>query len=388
MARCFLSYSFEYRHIMEAIRGIIKALEFEGVDVFDEPDGAHPPAEIVQQRIKAADCVVVLYGPAKRPLTPGDSCEPARWPYEEALLAHGRDKPITLIIHAGTVLPSTLQSYQTPARFDFWDPKSFQENVHHVVKHLVEFRRRIDLPENTRQPFLYKKVEVHHRIGRGGFQQEDWYHEVIAAKSRDLFHHALGTGTDEAADAVRRCIEEGAFEVEAGVGSDWHQVRLEPVAYNAQQFEYLIRITPPLRPGEVFGYRRSFDLPNRFPLTPEEVRSKLAGNARVDPKFPTRLFEGKYYGEYLNVVYDVETVRYSFHFPRRMKIASYKAVVVELLKRDVENKEESERCNSKANLRLIEDPASPERVLELTVHRPLFNHSYYILYEPADIDAI
>jgi len=67
MAKCFLSYSYGYRHVMEVVRGLLKALEFESVDVVDETDDLRPAHAIVEERIRAADCIIVLYGPQCQP---------------------------------------------------------------------------------------------------------------------------------------------------------------------------------------------------------------------------------------------------------------------------------------------------------------------------------
>ena len=65
-----------------------------------------------------------------------------------------------------------------------------------------------------------------------------------------------------------------------------------------------------------------------------------------------------------------------------MDIENYRVTVVETLDRNTESKGESEKC--KEFLRLHKDPGSYEQVLELVVPRPLFNHSYYLLYEAGD----
>lgn len=381
MAKCFLSYSYGYRHIMEAVRGLLKALDFESVDVVDGPDDQRPPSALVEERITASDCVVVLYGPQGQPGTGSKSSAPAKWPAEEAVFALGQRKPVTLLLHPGTDLPELLKTHQSPARFDFWNPKSFQENVHHIVKHLLDFKRRVDLPPGN-QPYRYRKVENRLRVDRSGTRiYHDWYHEVVVAKARSSFHHALGTGDQVTLDAVLACFSNKEYEIEAGAGGEWHRVWLEPGACDKKAFQYLVKVEPPLEPGEVFGYRRSFDLPNHFPLTATGTKVVLE-TRKGNPEFPPHVFEGRFFGEALDIVYDSDVLVCAYHFPKKLTINNYRVKVVEYLDRAVENKAEGARC--KELLKLHKAPGSHEQVLELVIPRPLFNHTYYLLYEPGD----
>lgn len=368
---------------MEVVRGLLKALDFEHVDVVEEPDDLRPAHAIVEERIRAADCVVILYGPPRSPENGGQNLSAAKWPAEEAVFAFGSRKPLTLILHAGTDLPELLKDHQSPARFDFWDPQSFQENVHHVVKHLLDFKRRVDLPPGH-QPYRYRKVEARQRVDRSGrICYHDWYHEVVVAKTRSSFHHSLGTGDQEVLREVLECFRERRFEIEAGTGADWHRVSIEQGSFDEREVEYHVRVDPPLQPGEVFGYRRSFELPNRMPLTASEIKLALE-KRKANRSFPEHLFEGRFFGESLEVVYDADSIVYAYHFPKKVEIKSYRVTVVESLDRNTENKTESDRCNGKEFLRFSRSPGSFEQILEMVVARPLFNHSYYLLYEAGD----
>jgi hypothetical protein len=366
---------------METIRGLLKALEFESVDVVEGPDDLRPPHKVVEGRIRAADCVLVLYGPQRQPASgQTENVVAAKWPEEEALFAHGCNKPLSLIVHPETDLPKLLRDHQSPARFDFWSPQSFQENAHHVVKHLLDFRRRVDLPPGN-QPYRYKKAELRLRIDRSGSRMyQDWYHEVVVAKTRSSFHHAISTGSKPMVEEVTNCFLEKRYEVEAGTGGDWHRVSVELGPCNEEEFQYFVRIDPALQPGEVFGYRRSFDLPNRIPLTIQEVRSANE-RSQSNARFPSLLVDGRSFGEPLDVVYDADNIVYAYHLPKKLNISKYRVLVVEYLDRQVENRAESDRCNDPSYLSLRKEAGDAEQILELRLPRPLFNHSYYLLYE-------
>src|SRR5436305_14527560 len=377
MAKCFLSYSYSYRHVMEVLRRLLKALEFESVDIVDEPDDLRPPHAIIEERIRAADCVVVLYGPQRLPEREGRDLSAAKWPAEEAVFALGSRKPLTLLLHAGMEPPELLKGHQSPARFDFWNPESFLENSHQIVKHLLDFKRRVDLPPGH-QPYRYRKVEARLRVERSGRSSyHDWYHEVVVAKERSSFHHALATGDQETEDAILDCFRNQRFEVEAGAGADWHRVSIEPGSHNLDEFEYLVKVEPPLQSGEVFGYRRSFELPNHFPLTLPETSAALE-KRKKNPHFPEHIFEARFFGEALEVVYDADSIVYAYHFPKKVQIRSHRVTVVESLDMNTENRAESDRCNGRDFLKLHSNVGSYEQVLELVVPRPLFNHSYYL----------
>jgi hypothetical protein len=383
VAKCFLSYSYGYRNVMSAIRGILKALDFESVEVIDGPDDQRPTKDVVEKKIRESDCLLLLCGPENKPTPEQKAFPAAHWPNEEALFAHGMNKPITLIVHPGTEIPEFLKDMQSPARFDFWEAGSFLENVHHVVKHLSDFKRRVELPPGH-HPYRYSKVEARIRMDRlGKMVYHDWYHEVSVAAQRDVFHHALTTGSDEFAQAVMNCIENNDYEIQAGVGAEWHTVSLQPGKCDQEEFEYLVKINPPLRPGEVFGYRRTFALPNQYPTTKMGIKKALERKEKNNGKIPLYIFDDRFYGEPLDVVYDADRIIFAFHFPKRIKIKGYCVDVREQYtwKR---NEEETARCNGNEYLKYIEEPESWENILELVVPRPIFNHHYFLLYEIAE----
>jgi hypothetical protein len=85
MAVCFLSYSECYRPVMETVRRLLETLEFQ-VDVFDGPDLGRPPINVIQQRIVAADCVVLLLGPRSLRRDRRKSSLPTGQPRKESML--------------------------------------------------------------------------------------------------------------------------------------------------------------------------------------------------------------------------------------------------------------------------------------------------------------
>jgi hypothetical protein len=380
MARCFISYSYDYRHIMEIMRNVLRVLEFDSVDVVDEPDDQRPPHALVEKRIEEADCVLVLYGPQHQPQRGKRDFEGAKWPHEEAIFAYGKRKPLTLILHTGTKLPEFLNDLQSPARFDFWDHQSFLDNVHNILKHLMDFKRRVDLPAGH-QPYRYKEVMVRYRIHTSGtLLSETWYHHVIVSQIRDSFHHSLEAGDHVAVQNLLNCISDKRYELEVGPGGNWHEISIEQDSYNDRKFEYLVRVAPPLQPGEELGYRRTFERENWFPLTTNEIQAALS-RREGRPDFPPELSEGRFFGTNVDILYDADSLTMAIHFPKRVRLKCHHVVVVDFLNRLNQNPNETERCNAKEHLQVIESPASAERVLELTVPRPLFNNSYYLLYE-------
>ncbi len=377
MSTCFLSYSESYRPVMETIRRLLETLGFS-VDVFDGPDLSRPPLAEFQHRLLAADCVVVLLGP-RQPDPGGQNLEPAPWPAEEGIYAVAKEKPIALIVHPGTRVPETIQALQTPARFDFWNAEDFVRNVHNVLKHLIELQRRIDLPPGN-QPFVFTKLVARNRIQRDGTLTMEVYHEVVARQRCARFDHHLDTGLDARDSAHIQLVRPDAYEIEATVQSAPHQLTLKFEAATAQRIPYAVLVNPPLEPGERFGYRREFTVNNFFPLT----RRELLGMAD-EAGFPEayRLDDRAYYGRVWDVLYEMESIRIAVHFPRKVAIRSKRAVALTLTSRTV-NVLETERCNAKECLNLDESADAAERVLTLELRRPLINHQYILLFEPAD----
>lgn len=361
---------------METIRRLLETLEFQ-VDVFDGPDLERPPVSIFQQRIAAADCMVLLLGPRD---PGGKDAEPAHWPAEEGVYAAGREKPIplALILHPGTRVPDMIRNLQTPARFDFWDPADLLRNIHHVVKHLLDLKRRVDLPPGD-QPLLYTKAIARNRIQRGGTLVVDVYHEVVARQECPRFHHAVDTGMDKRASASISLVAEDAYDIQATLNPGRHDVSIEFENVTEREIAYYVNVDPPLLPGERLGYRREFEINNNFPLSGADLRKMAEENG-----FPSLYkIDGRiYYGDVYDVLYDMEMIVVAIHFPRRVTLRSKRAFAFSMTSKTV-NVLETERCNSSDCLALDEAPESPERVLTLTVRRPIINHEYVLLYEPA-----
>lgn len=383
MATCFLSYSESYRPVMETIRNLLVTLEFQ-VDVFDGPDLSRPPPLEFQHRLLAADCVVLLLGP--REAGPGrQDLEPAHWPAEEGIYAVAKEKPIALIVHPGTRIPETMRSLQTPARFDFWNPVDLARNAHHVVKHLLDLKRRIDLPAGN-QPFLFTKLIARNRIQRDGTLKIDVYHEVVARQQCWRFQHYFDTGLDMRAAARIRLVTPTAYEIEATLQSSPHQATLELGAPSERQIPYTVIISPPLAPGEKFGYRREFTMNNFFPLTRAEL-TRISEEEGFPEAF--RVDGRVYYGRVWDVLYEMDSIKVAMHFPRKSQtgsvvtIRSKRALALTLPLRSV-NALETDRCNSNDCLSLDEAVDSAEKILCLSVRRPLMNHQYILLYEPGD----
>jgi hypothetical protein len=377
MAKCFLSYSEAYRPVMETIRRLLDTLEFQ-VDVFDGPDLERPPASVFQQRIATADCMVLVLGPPRQEPA-GQDAEPAHWPAEEGVYAVGRERPIplALILHPGTRIPSMISNIQTPARFDFWDPQDLLRHIHHIVKHLLDLKRRVNLPPGD-QPFLYTKAIVRNRIQRGGTLVIDAYHEVVARQECPRFHHALDTGMDKRASAVVKLTTPDAYDIQATLNPGRHAVSIEFQEITDKEIPYYVNVNPPLLPGERLGYRREFEINNNYPLSKIDLLK-----AAEEEGFPNLYkLDGRiYYGEVYDVIYDMEIITVAIHFPRRVNLLSKRAFAFSMSSKTL-NPLETERCSSDC-LTLDEAPDSSERILALTVRRPIINHQYVLLYEPS-----
>ncbi len=154
----FLSYSSGYDQLKELFKRLMQALGFDSVYIFDHPDQERVTT-VIKEQLQSHDGVVVLYGPHERPPKNAKNIRAAEYPDREAHIALGMDKPLALIVHQGTYLPDFLRDYHTPPRFDFWTPASFQENVHHVVKHLLDLKRRVEVPPGATEDGFGHRIE-------------------------------------------------------------------------------------------------------------------------------------------------------------------------------------------------------------------------------------
>jgi len=373
MPKCFLSYSSAYGHLLDPLRRLLQVLEFD-VDVFDEPDISRPPADVVHSRLATADAVVVLLGPREQVAAGGSAVEPSRWPNEECILAATLKKPLAIILHPGTRLPQMAENLQTPAVFDFWDSGSFLRSAPQVVKHLQDLRRQFDLPPGN-HPFIFTKGVVHNRIQRS-YLSLQIYHEVVVRQPWDSFHHALDTGLDQSEDALISLLSE-KVEVDAPIGGVLHRPEVAFGKRTHKEIEYFVKVSPGLSAGEKYGYRREFELENWFPITRADLEARAAKAG-----FPQQYRQdGRLcYGDVYDVLFEMDSIQLIFDFPWRVKLSGRRALALSYGTRQV-NRDETERCNTRDSLWVEEDPQRGERILTLSVRRPLINHSYVLLYE-------
>lgn len=369
MSKCFLSYSSSYRHLKEPFCHLLEVLGFE-VEVFDGPDQSSIP-EAVISKINKSDALVALYGPGYKPSKKQKCFEGAKWPHDEVVLARGMSKPIVIILHSNTCLPSALEGYSTPARFDFWNPQNFMENVHHIVKSLSDFKRTIEYLGGE-QPFLYKRVVCRFRVLSFELMNIEIYNEVVARKTWSIFHHSIDYSYDN--KVILPSPEKLQYKIEKRLGPESLKVIIKFGDCTNQRIEYFIIIEPELEPGQTLGYWRSFQIPNTLPLTRSQV-SDRSNNKDI----PKNLGQNSY-GDCWLVTNESDDFTYAFHFPRDVKLKNYGACVWHNDTKQ-ENIDETERCRPLVEFK--EDPDMSEQILELTVQKPLINHAYFLLYEPA-----
>jgi len=374
MPKCFLSQSDGYGHLKEPFRRLLEALGFDHpVQVFDGGD-MHAVPDIVIERIQEADAVVVLYGPRHPPTNKRKPQNGADWPREEAVLARGMQKPILLIVHENTTLPVSLSGHQTPARFDFWDDRSFLNNIHHIVAHISGFRQRMTTAAEVSRrsaSFRVKKATMRTIIHSAESETLEVYHEVTASKSCGVFQHAIDAGRDET--LVLPAPENIQYKLQKRVGPARCNISLRFGRCRPSDVEYFIDVTPGLQPGDELGYWRSFELPNTFPLTPEELVGRASKTG-----FPTE-FDAGFYGTPWDVVYDMDHLTRSIHFPAHVKLGRCDAKVFHYMTREL-NIEETQRCGPL--VRLTEDTHGP--IVQMVIPHPLINHSYCLCYEPKE----
>jgi hypothetical protein len=373
MASCFLSYSKSYGHLKEPFARLLRALGFE-VNIFDEPDASRPPSPIVEERIQNADAVLVLLGPSQKPVSGGQEViEAAKWPTWEALFAYKR-KPLALILHRNTPVPELLRGDQTPPGFDFWDANTFIENIHHIVKHIMDLKKRVELPTGT-APFLVTDCVMRSKIQLSGTLCIESYRKVSARQTVSTFSHGFHTNYDETADVDFTLLKPSAYEVEVVEGNHKHAAAITPASVEKHEFNYFVRVKPPLEAGEEFGYRTRFIVPNFFPVTGSELmtRSKQEGF--------TQLFPHGFYGDCYTVRSDLNYLILALHISRQVKLNDHKLLVLHAASGE-KNETEIKRCNQ--FLRIRDERDSFDRAIEITIPGPLMNHSYFLLYEPKD----
>jgi len=371
--KCFLCYGHSYRQVMERVRSLLEVLDCD-VSVFDGPD-QQSAVSVVHGHIDQADFVVVLLGPDFG-ATP-DSTQAASWPYDEAIYANARNKPIALIMHSATRVPRLLEGYQTPPRFDFADPASYADNVHHIVKHLLDTKRRFALPPGD-APYYYSRVVNRHRIEGRGYIRKDMYHQVVARQPWSEFHHSVDTGPDRSASIRLELLNQDDIRPVVTVGAAGHSVSIDWAQPTQHIQDYVVRVVPPLPAGGQIGYRRTFEVANFWPLTADALRDRA-----LEPGFPKVFRQGSalYYGVSFEVTDEMETLTLAIQLPDSVPISSFRAVAIVGLVQQV-NETETARVNEPGLLSMKHSDEIGESTIELNVARPLAGHSYVLLYEP------
>lgn len=371
---CFLSYSRAYKGAMARVKNLLEALDF-AISVFDGPN-PRPPAEVVNTEIAQADVVVVLLGPEQDGRNSATAA-PAMWPVEEAVHAHGQGKPIALITHPNVAIPGMLQAYQTPPRFDFWSDESYADNVHHVIQHLLDTKRSVQIPPGD-SPFYYERAAFRFRVDSADTLVYNVYHQLVARQRWSTVHHSVDTGLDHTASARLTIRDFDSVQIEATMGSVAHSLTIDWEGATQHEQGYVVTFTPPVPPGGRIGYRRRFELVNHLPLTTEEL-----SNRSTQPGFPDVYRQGNvlYYGKSFEVHAEMDALTISFQFPATMEVRSCRALSM-VMGAQQRNDKETERINAGDALHMVRSEETGDTHIELEVAHPLTSHSYILLYEP------
>lgn len=361
---------------MGRVRKLLETLDYQ-VTVFDGPD-QRPPSEVINNEIEKADCIVALFGP-DFDADPVVSA-PATWPYQEVIHAHALRKPIALIVHPGTTMPEILGEYQTPARFDFRDPVSYADKVHHVVSHLLDTKRRLEIPPGD-APYYYQRAAFSFRVDEEReYITHDVYHQVVARQAWDTLRHSIDMGPDVSASAHLRLRNKDNVAIVGTSGAMGHIFDLEWGPADQHSQKYFVTLRPQIQPGGQIGYRRKFRLDNYFPLTAQELAARA-----TEPGFPS-VFRQKnilYYGVCADVTSEMESLTVTLEFPAGVSLRSSRAVAVHAAVQRV-NDQETDRIGRSDAFSMTESEKTGDTTMELFVRRPLAGHSYLLLYEPGD----
>jgi hypothetical protein len=308
-------------------------------------------------------------GPSTKPGGDSARVEGAQWPLVEASIAIGMQKPWILILHNGLPVPGILQGQAAPS-FDFWDPASFLENAHHVVRHMIQLRSTLEGPVLPR--FRFKKAMSRRHIRLEGPEVLQIYHQVVAVQRCSVFGHTI----DVANDPTLKMPDPSDLraKIELTLAPHGAEATIRYGSYDSSEINYFVDVSPPLEPGQELGYLRTFELPAMLPRT----RADIAAREKM-PGYPLHFGKGMY-GDSWEVLYVIDEIVCSIHFPRTVDLASWGVRVIDFHTREP-NTVEAARCESMVRFR--QDPWEPERVLELLVPHPVINHSYVLVYKPA-----
>ncbi len=377
MPTYMLCYGSAYKHLKEPFRRLMESLGCEAVTVFDHPEFGSV-SDIALERIEKSNGCVALLGPSRRPEPGQSSFDLATWPNDEAKIALSHRKPVALIVHEGCELSGFGAADQAAARFDFWSPQSFMDNVHFVAQAFVrpeapsgQDRRRADaaIP-------LQEGGDAQPHPGDGSLVVQ-YNHEAIVQEPRAYFAHELDSGGDLTEDAKLPAPDDMSCQIVIRASGVARNATIEWGPRTDHSLKYVVRIEPDLQTGEEVSYSRRFRFPkNRFPLT----RAELARRA-ARPGFPER-FPPAMYGDCYDVYAEIKELTLAMHFPGNVRIKPPRALVVESEGKRIENKLQTEKCRDR--VRCYQDEDSLDTVVELKVDAPLMGHSYYILYEPVD----
>jgi hypothetical protein len=375
---CFLAYNRSYEKAMTRVRDLLDILDVD-VRVFDDPD-TRPLAAVIQSDIQKADFVVVLLGPDLE--ASEATSEPARWPAEEAVIAHVQGKPTALIVHPGTHLPGVLEADQTPARFDFRSDESYADHVHHILQHLLNTIRTVRLPPGD-NPYYFEHVAFTFTIDRRENVTFVVYHQLIARERWTRVAHCVDSGLDLTDAAQIVLLNEDDVDLAVTTGSTEPDPSLIWGEATPHARHYTIRFDPPVPKGARVGYSRTFELENYFPITAEE----LAARSRED-RFPSVFRQGGvlYYGTSFDVTSEIQTLSVTFELPAKMVVRSFRAVALHLRTGDV-NETETTRISLGDALTMDRSQQSGVTTLALSVVRPVSGHRYLLLYEPGNRHA-
>lgn len=371
---CFLCYGSGFSHLSEPFSQLLKTVGFARVESSDATNVSDSVSgDSMIHRLSGIGAAVVLFGPRSKAVRNARKADERV--VQEAVLVRGLKIPMMFIMHDGhhgrPVLPAILSSQPVQAAFDFWDSNSFMFRCYEILAALMDFKDRGGKTPSQGQLFKYKRASFRHYLS-SEVDRLEVYHEALALRTCSVFHHSFELNADTSTVYPRP--EDLVYRLVKRHGPEDAHLSVRFGRCGPFEVEYFVDVTPPLQPGQVLGYFRSFELPNTYPLSGAELAQRIMATSPLR-QYPTHLANATFW----DIVYDIEEFTMALHFPLETTIVGYKISVIHYVTRE-DNPEEAARCQP---LVVLSSDPSRGPVLEVTIDQPLINHSYYLFYIPS-----
>lgn len=379
MARPFICWTTNHETEMQWLRDLLLAIGFEQPIILGLGGSPRPPVDEIQEQMKKADCLfgLVAAGPGGNAPAP-DPRKMSDWIRLELTAAMVLRKPIGVLVDKSIEMPPEMYQAFTWRQVDLSNSEAILRAVPAFIEQALKIKYLTDPAVlERRDTFIFDEIHVINRLSREAWRQTRSITLTAAPGFESRCVHSVDVGMDKTPGLSVKLADE-TRDLKVTV-RDRPESRVRILRNEDLEVEYHLDFQPRLRPTETVRYRHVSVHPNIFPLTVEEIRSRMSKDGH-----PPFMRDGLV-GDNFDVRYRVERLILELRSPLELGLSDpqLRVYVTDALD---EIEEERTRIGNPKVARdmweVREDPETEESVYRVSISRPTIGWSYALLVRP------